>query len=341
MKSKKNPKSQGTRIVALFSALIVVVVFGVLYLPSRLFNTTWGWPAICEWFSGGGVAGTGTQLVVDVDRKAFAMYSDYVGDLEAITITIYSTTDEFDVRAMADKGYAYGTARFLVTPKQYLFSTTDIEERVREGLSSEYSSPNPPNGQLWKSWAIETNGVNRTWSVVLSGVAGEGTIRLTIGKASDVFPVSLPNLFPIWRFVRYADSRSGIVRINGFDLKKGEVLTPDLARNLCGYKVHSISNQTVWFEAVYSTPNPAITRTRWPDVRIDYRELDNGQSNSVIVFEGGDVMKPGEIAVLDEHGLRDSLKLDADSFKSDRAVLFRYRDRNDQSLADMIAVTFQ
>ena len=283
-------------------------------------------------------AGTAASadLKTDVSRADFGRYREYLGVQESISITIVDTTIEFEITARA--GTEPGAGEFVVIPQQYQFATTDIAAKVAGGLEAIPSGKDSTHLPRWSSWSIATNKAERAWTVQMRGLAGEGKVRLTIGAASAFLDVHLPRLLPIWKFVRFVDPRSGIVVIGGHDVRVGEVIAPDLSHDLCGFKVHSISNRSVWFEVINTKPNPALDRTRWPDVHIDWEELDNGQSRSRLVFESGHKMAVGDKAVFDEHG--DALKLDADAFLSERAVRLRYLDRHDVLVADMIVVTF-
>ena len=276
------------------------------------------------------------ELTPDVTRKDFSEYREYVGARESISITIVDTTTEFEIDARA--GTSPGTGEFVVTPRQYQFATTDIEGLVSAGLESVPVDKEASHRPRWSGWAIATNKAERAWTVQLRGLAGEGSVRLDIGAASAFLPVHLPRLLPIWRYVSFVDRRSGLVVIGGHDVRVGELIAPDPAHDLCGFKVHSISNRSVWFEVVNTEPNPALTRTRWPDVRIDWQELDNGQSLSKLVFESGHAMVVGDKAFFDERG--DARKLDAYDFLAERAVRLRYLDRHDALVAEMVVVTF-
>lgn len=283
--------------------------------------------------SGGNAA---SELSPDVKRADFSEYRAYVGARESISIHIVDTTTEFTVESRP--GTEPGTGEFVVTPRQYQFASTDIAALVRSGLDSVPSGAEPSLRPRWSGWSITTNKAERVWTVKMRGLAGEGKVRLDVGTATAYLDVHLPRLLPIWRYVSFVDPRSGIVVVGGHDLKVGDVVAPDPAHDLCGFSVHSISNRSVWFEVVNASPNPALRRTRWPDVRIDWQELDNGQSLSKLVFESGHAMVVGDKAVFDEQG--DALKLDPDAFLSERAVRLRYLDRHDDLIADMIVVTF-
>ena len=327
-------------LLALFVGLLLFVFFKGIDLSAL--NSNWkkvpsGVDVLKRVFTAT-PAGTApsTDLKADVSRADFGRYREYLGIQESISITIVDTTIEFEISARA--GTEPGVGEFVVTPQQYQFATTDIEAKVAGGLETVPSGKDSAHLPRWSGWSIATNKAERAWTIQMRGLAGEGKVRLTIGAASAFLDVHLPRLLPIWKFVRFVDPRSGIVVIGGHDVRVGEVIAPDLAHDLCGFRVHSISNRSVWFEIVNSEPNPALLRTRWPDVRIDWQELDNGQSRSMLVFESGHKMAVGDMAIFDEQG--DALKLDADAFLSERAVRLRYLDQHDVLVADMIVVTF-
>ena len=336
----------------LVCVLLVVLVGWVFFKGADLtaIDSNWKIPSGVEFLksmagAADSVGSAGDDLNPDIDSAAFDNYAKYLGLRESISLTIIDTATEFEISARP--GEKPGTGSFLVVPqKPHIFGSADIAALVRDGLLSVPNANDRLHAPKWASWTIATNRADRAWEVSLRGIAGAGKIRLAVGEASAELDVSLPRLLPIWRYARFADPRRGIVVVGGHDVPVGETILPDLSRGLCGFRVHSVSNRAVWFETVYSTPNPALERRLWPDLRIDYGELFNGQSFSKVVFESGHEMKVNDMAVFDEQG--DALKLDADSFKLDpdsplgeRAVRFRYLDRHGALVADMIVVTFQ
>lgn len=328
MSPKKTSASKGP--------LLILVLF--LVLGTILFKD-YAIPALKKALAGPAASGgSGVSLVADVTRDSFQTYAGYLQLRESIRITIVDTTIEYEIAARA--GDAPGTGEFVVSAQTpSLFWKTDIAAEVGKGLKSIPTTRDSHHPPKWSGWSISTNKEERAWTVSLRGMAGEGSISFSIGEASALLPVKLPRLLPIWRYASFVDRRAGIVVIGGHDVHVGETIQPDLAHGLCGFRVHSISNRSVWFEVVYAEPNHELTRRLWPDLRIDYAELDNGQSLSKVVFESGHAMMAGDKAVFDEQG--DALKLDADSFLSERAVRLRYLDRHGTLIADMIVVTFQ
>lgn len=276
------------------------------------------------------------DLVPDIKKAGFAEYKQYLGVRESISITIVDTTTEFAIEAR--KGTEPGTGEFVVTPRQYQFFGEDIEKHVREGLEAVPSDDEPSHRPRWSGWSIETNKAERAWTVRLHGLSGEGRVRLDIATASAFLDTHLPRLLPIWNLTHFVDPRNGIVVIGRHDMEVKDVIAPDVSKDLCGFRILSLSSRSVWFEVVNATPSTELTRVRWPDVRIDWRELDNGQSRSMLVFESGHKMIVGDKAVFDEQG--DALRLDAGAFLDERAVRLRYLDRHDSFVADLVVVTF-
>ena len=327
----------------LVCVLLVVLVGWVFFMGVDLkaINSKWkkipSGVEILKGMAGAGhsVGSSGDYLKPDIDSELFDSYAKYLGLRESIRLTIIDTTTEYEVSARP--GESPETGSFLVVPKKpHIFGSADIAALVRSGLRSVPNANDRLYAPKWASWTIATNRADRAWEVTLSGISGAGKIHLAVGEAAAELDVSLPRLWPIWRYARFADAQRALVVVGGYDVPVGETIQP--ADGKCGFRVHSVSNRAVWFEIVYSTPNPALERKLWPDVRIDYEELFNGQSFSKVVFEGGLAMAEPDKGVFDEG---DALKLDADSFLDERAVRFRYLDSDRTPVADMIVVTFQ
>ena len=83
---------------------------------------------------------------------------------------------------------------------------------------------------------------------------------------------------------------------------------------------------------------PGSIRKKWPPADVDFAVLDNGKSLSRVKFGGGYEAADGDSITFEEG---DRLILDADgaSFVSRNAVLFRYEDKDEQPLADILCIT--
>ena len=112
--------------------------------------------------------------------------------------------------------------------------------------------------------------------VTADDISGEGRIGLSYNGAQPIFYDV--NVCPIW-LVPVASCRSAVpgkydaaVFIPGMEkgLAEGAVISP--SKGKCGYRVISISDRCVWFEALYGDepPEGKLPRGPWPDFsRID------------------------------------------------------------------------
>ena len=112
--------------------------------------------------------------------------------------------------------------------------------------------------------------------VTADDISGEGRIGLSYNGAQPIFYDV--NVCPIW-LVPVASCRSAVpgkydaaVFIPGMEkgLAEGAVISP--SKGKCGYRVISISDRCVWFEALYGDepPKDKLPHVTWPDFsRID------------------------------------------------------------------------
>ncbi len=281
-------------------------------------------------------------------KEEFKVFSDALGVVPSIELSIRSTTDEFEVKAEASKTGGRGEGSFSVKPRQYRqFGETPIEALVEKGLASFGPEKQSLDSPLWRSWSIETNASERAWKVNLSGIRPAGSIVLQVGEASDEIRVELPKLFPIWKKSIALYGRAGYMQIGGsriyarLHVPPGKpnkaLIAPDLERNLCGFRVLCVTSHCAWLEVVYSDPNPAAAfRDRWPDLSLEYRVLDSGANYSLVRFEGGYEAKLGDSITFPEG---DALLLDKRSVLSRNAILFRYRDPANRPVCDLLCLT--
>ena len=282
------------------------------------------------------------------DKSSFAKFSESLGVVPSIELSIRSTVDEFEVKAAASATGGRGEGSFVVTPRHYRqFSETPIAALVEKGLTCLGPGKRELPRPLWQSWNVETNVSERTWTVRLHGIRPAGSITLQVGDASDEIRVELPKLFPIWKKTIALFGRSGFMEVggrriyarkhvphgsDGRPLANRALVAPDFERNLCGFRVLCVTSHCAWLEIVYDEPNPAMARDRWPDLALDYRVLDSGANYSVVRFEGGYEARTGTSITFPEG---DTMLLDAAGILSRNAILFRYRDAAGREVADV------
>lgn len=304
---------------------------------------------------GGGSGGSSNNWKPSSDgpgRDEFKVFSEALGVVPAIALSIRSTTDEYEVRAEASRTGGRGDGAFVVKPRHYRqFVDAPIEALVEKGLSCFGPGKQPLAHPLWQSWSIETNSTERAWKVALSGIRPAGSITLQVGDASAEIRVELPLLFPIWKKTIALFGRDGFMEVGGHriyakkqvpagrdgkPLANKAIIAPDLERNLCGFRVLCVTSHCAWLEIVYAEPNPALDRDRWPDLSLDYKVLDSGANYSVVRFEGGYEAQLGASITFPEG---DMMLLDATGILSRNAILFRYRDSSGREVADVLCLS--
>lgn len=239
-------------------------------------------------------------------KDAFDRYGTFLGLQDVVRLTIVDTTTEYSIVVVENTPPGIGA--FKVTPRvPATFDSTDIESRIELDPGS---SPEPPS---WARMSIATNHLERSWIVSLEELSGEGDVKLSLkdADASATLHVRLPELLPVWRHVHYVNPDAGRVVVGDYELAVGDGIRHNPSERLCGYRILSISGNTLWFQVVYSGKYPSIPRKLWPDLSISLRRLVNGQKFSEVVFESGEAIMPGDRG---DFGDGYSIKLDEDGF---------------------------
>lgn len=164
----------------------------------------------------------------------------------------------------------------------------------------------------------------------------------------------LPMIPPIWKRPYTFDKGSGKLSFVGVGsllalgrCASGEesrsLVLPSPTDRLCGFRLLGITSQCAWLEVVYTDPVkdslafPGSIRRRWPPADVDFAALDKGKTLSRVKFGGGYEASPGDSIIFEEG---DRLLLDLEgAFLSRNAVLFRYQDKDEQPLADILCLT--
>lgn len=288
----------------------------------------------------------GYKPVADVTEKVFAEYCAVEGTEKKIKLNTVKTSNKFKVTAMPS---AVGTRAFLITPSQYFqFVSADIGYLVKTGLTARTLSGKPCD-PFYKNPVIAANAEARNWTVTVKDVNGEGIISLNINGAIATHKVERPRLFPVWKFLQYAQPAEGpngrgSVFAQGCTVmekdrtrendKDCSVMAPNKAQNFCGYRVYGITQRCVWLEVVYYGLSKEIKRREWPDFEVIY-DLEGGIATAPkIRFADGTELRSGR------YGLPggDSLEVKDGSILDHRAVLFGYYGPDNNKIADMVAV---
>ena len=174
--------------------------------------------------------------------------------------------------------------------------------------------------------------------VTADDISGEGRIGLSYNGAQPIFYDV--NVCPIW-LVPVASCRSAVpgkydaaVFIPGMEkgLAEGAVISP--SKGKCGYRVISISDRCVWFEALYGDepPKDKLPHVTWPDFsRID--TISPTPPPGCLML-GKRKFWPGDAIMLRNSGAY----LMVDDFLEGKAVVFRLLDTGMRPVRDLLCV---
>lgn len=182
-------------------------------------------------------------------------------------------------------------------------------------------------------------GGERGFLVTVDGVRGEGKIGLSYeGMPPVYYDVKLRKLW----LVPVASCRSAMkgryesaVFFPGMDkgLPEGSVISP--GSDKCGYRVLSISDHCVWFEAFYGNEpsEDALPHGMWPDFsRVD--TMAPTPPPGRLIFGRNRCFWPGDAIKLPNSGAY----LMVDDFLAGRAVVFRLLDASMRPVRELLCV---
>ena len=291
-------------------------------------------------------ARVGYRPVADVDASAFRAYAENMTEAAPIALSIGRKSDRFTVTRQTA---AVDARAFRVKPEQYFqFVSADIDTLVKKGLTTT-DLDGEPCKPFHGAPKIARDAADRSWVVTVPAIAGEGVIALEINGSRAEHRVTRPALFPIWKFAQYAlpatspDGRGQaffqgctvMERDRSRDSDKDcSVIAGNKAANLCGYRLHGVSERCVWLEVVYYSPVRAIKRAEWPDLSVVYRIVDGSAAPPVVRFADGAEMREGRREL--DGG--EALVLSPGGILGDNAVLFSYVGADGAKVADMVCV---
>lgn len=182
-------------------------------------------------------------------------------------------------------------------------------------------------------------GGEKGFLVTVAGVSGEGKMGLSYeGLPPVYYDVKLRRLW----LVPVASCRSAMkgrygsaVFFPGMEkgLPEGAIISP--SSDKCGYRILSISDHCVWFEAFYGdAPDlDAVPRSAWPDFsRVD--TLPPTPPPGRLIFGRNRCFWPGDAIKLPNSGWY----LSVDDFLAGRAVVFRLLDSHLLPVRDLLCV---
>ena len=291
-------------------------------------------------------AEAGYKPAADVDSRVFAAYPEELASRNPVRLSIGATSRKFFVSCVPS---APGTRAFLVKPEQYFqFVSADIGELVGKGLSTKTFSGEPCPAFYGES-KIVANAADRSWTVTLADVAGEGVITLDINGSRASHRVARPSIFPIWKFLQFvvpADRKGGrgsacfqgctiLERDRSRDNPKDcSFIAGNKATNVCGFRLHGVSSRCVWLEVVYYSANSSLKRRKWPDATVESRLVNGAFTPPFVCLPDGVELTAGTYPLSGG----ETLELPPGGILDDNAVFFEYRAADGTKIADMICV---
>ena len=293
-----------------------------------------------------GARRAGYQPAPDVGAPVFADFCEAEEAGRGFELSITKPSDRFAVRR---EDSPVGTRAFRVKPEHYFqFVSADIAALVKTGLTARTLS-GEPCAPFYGAPKIKADAEDRSWTVTVPDVSGEGIVSLSVHSAVAEHRVERPRIFPVWKFIQYSEpaegpGERGRIFAQGCTVmekdrskendKDCSVIAANKAQNFCGFRVHGVSGRCVWLEVVYYKLSREIARSRWPDVSVVYRVRDGSVAPPVVRFADGTEMASGRYAL--DGG--DSLELDGGGILDDGAVRFSYLGADGRKIADVICV---
>ena len=324
--SIKELTKSGPFVLALLLATVVGMPFGI----EQIGETTglFDFPAT-KWVKGLFTSRTETSGSTNTakvnwdnqvkDLEAFSKWADGLAEAKISIVR----PEMFQV-VRADPNPA--TASHFSWKLQLLSDTLDMNAtQIRNKLVLICEPEDQVSGRIASVKPLE--GGEKGFLVTVDGVRGEGKMGLSYGGLPPIYyDVKLRSLW----LVPVASCRSAMkgryeaaVFFPGMDkgLPEGAVISPGESK--CGYRVLSISDRCVWFEAFYGNEPPADTLpySIWPDFsRVDTQSPTPPPGR--LIFGKNRCFWPGDAIKLPNSGSY----LMVDDFLAGRAVVFRLLD---------------
>lgn len=336
--SIKEFMKSGTFVLVAFVLVVALVPFAA----EQIGETTgfFDFPAT-KWVKGlfaSKPAATGTKVPAKVDWERqlsdLEAFSDWADGLAEAKISIVRPEVFQVVRADPNPATA---ARFS-WKLQLLSDTLDVNAtQVRKKLALMCEPEGGISGTIASVKAL--TGGEKGFLVTVDNVRGEGKVGLSYeGLPPVYYDVKLRRLW----LVPVASCRSALkgrydsaVFFPGMEkgLPEGSVISP--SNDKCGYRVLSISDHCVWFEAFYGSEpqDDALPHSIWPDFsRVD--TLAPTPPPGRLIFGRNRCFWPGDAIKLPNSGSY----LMVDDFLAGRAVVFRLLDAAMRPVRELLCV---
>ena len=336
--SIKEFMKSGTFVLVAFVLVVALVPFAA----EQIGETTglFDFPAT-KWVKGlfaskSAVTGTKEPAKVDWERQLSDLeaFSDWADGLAEAKISIVRPEVFQVVRADPNPATA---ARFS-WKLQLLSDTLDVNAtQVRKKLALMCEPEGGISGTIASVKAL--TGGEKGFLVTVDNVRGEGKVGLSYeGLPPVYYDVKLRRLW----LVPVASCRSALkgrydsaVFFPGMEkgLPEGSIISP--SNDKCGYRVLSISDHCVWFEAFYGSEpqDDALPHSIWPDFsRVD--TLAPTPPPGRLIFGRNRCFWPGDAIKLPNSGSY----LMVDDFLAGRAVVFRLLDAAMRPVRELLCV---
>lgn len=265
------------------------------------------------------------------DLKAF---SDWVDNRAEAKITVVRQSTFQIVRADSNPA----TTTRISWKLQLISETLDINAtQVRNKLALICDPADKVSGEI--SSVKPLSGREKGFLVTVDNVRGEGKMGLSYeGLPPIYYDVKLRRMW----LVPVASCRSAMkgryeaaVFFPGMEkgLPEGAVISP--GSDKCGYKILSISDHCVWFEAFYGAEPSAeeLPNGNWPDFsRVD--TMAPTPPPGRLIFGRNRCFWPGDAIKLPNSGTY----LMVDDFLAGRAVVFRLLDASMRPIRELLCV---
>ena len=329
----------GTFVIVLIATFIVAMPLAIGYIGEE---TGWySFPAT-KWVkglfssSGGRTSTSAAAKTVDWERqmKDLKEFSDWADGLAEAKISIVRPEVFQIVRADPNPATA---ARFS-WKLQLLSDTLNVNGmQVRNKLTLICEPEGKVSGKITDVKSL--SGGEKGFLVTVDNVRGEGKMGLSYeGLPPVYYDVKLRRMW----FVPVASCRSAMkgrygsaVFFPGMErgLPEGAVISP--SDDKCGYRILSISDYCVWFEAFYgdTSPQDILPHSIWPDFsRVD--TMAPTPPPGRLIFGRSRCFWPGDAIKLPNSGSY----LMVDDFLAGRAVVFRLLDAEMRPVRELLCV---
>lgn len=337
MSIKEFTKS-GTFVLVVLALVLVLLPFGLEQIGEA--TSLFKFPAT-KWVKGlfaSNTEGGPNKAFKEIDwkqqEKDIEAFSQWADNLEEIEISIVRPEVFQIVRADANP---VTTTRFSWKLQLLSDDLNTSASQVRNKLTLFFDPEEKVSGRIASVKPL--SGDERGYLVTIDSVRGEGKIGLSYDGLPPVYyDVKLRRLW----LVPVASCRSAMkgryesaVFFPGMErgLSEGSVISP--GSDKCGYRILSISDHCVWFEAFYGNEPMAdvLPHGIWPDFsRID--TMAPTPPPGRLIFGKSRYFWPGDAIKLPNSGSY----LMVDDFLEGRAVVFRLLDSSMHPVRELLCV---